>query len=220
MNRPRLLLIVAGVGLAGIGAAALVAPRLGAGASAGVEAVDVVPVKAGAHRVDTGLCPWRNPEDDLKQFFPSATTTRDETLVLSGFRPAITRRLGHAPAGGDSVLRVHRVLQGETPLGVILTRNVRGESGVIELVLAVDTAGKVMGALLQRLREPDEVAHSLQGAEWLRAFCGKTADSTWQVGRDLPTVPSAARASADAIADGARTVLVLLDVGRNASVLR
>jgi hypothetical protein len=220
MSRPRPIAILAGIGLLIVAVAALVVPRLNGGGTTGIEVADIVPVRAGARKADTGLCPWRNPEADLKQFFTASDTTRDETLVLSGFRPAIAQRLGHPPVGGDSVLKVHRVLRNGAVIGAILTRNVRGESGVIELVLGVDTAGCVVGARLQRLREPDDVARALQSSTWLGAFRGKTAASEWRLGRDLPDVPSAARPSAAEIAEGARTVLVLLDVGKKASILR
>jgi hypothetical protein len=94
-----------------------------------------------------------------------------------------------------------------------VTRRVRGESGVIELVLAVDDAGNVLGAKLQRLREPDDVARQLQSDAFLGAFRGKTARSDWQLGKAFPSVSAAARSSAAALLDGTHTVLVLLDVG-------
>jgi hypothetical protein len=63
---------------------------------------------------------------------------------------------------------------------------------------------------LQRQREPLVVASALDRPAWRAAFAGKTADSRWRVGDDLPAVPTAARRSAQAIADGARIALILL----------
>jgi hypothetical protein len=160
-----------------------------------------------------GLCPWREPETDLKRFFPTATGHRDETLVLSRHRAEIASRLGHPTTGEDNALQIHRVFRGPESLGAIVTRRVRGESGVIELVLAVDDAGNVLGAKLQRLREPDDVARQLQSDAFLGAFRGKTARSDWQLGKAFPSVSAAARSSAAALLDGTHTVLVLLDVG-------
>ena len=83
----------------------------------------------------------------------------------------------------------------------------------MELVLAVDLQERVQGARIQRLREPDSVAHELQSARFLGAFQGKTLASQWKVGSDFPAVSTPARRSADALLDGARTALILLHVG-------
>jgi len=90
-------------------------------------------------------------------------------------------------------------------------------SGVIELVLAVGADGKVLGANIQRLREPDEVANSLRSPAFLGAFRGKTARSDWQFSKDFTPVSEAARPSATALLDGARTALILLDTGDTAT---
>jgi hypothetical protein len=157
-----------------------------------------------------GLVPWRDPTGDLAQFFPGATGYRAETRILSHLRVALARELGHPPSGDDLLLRFYRVLRGSRPVGSILVRRVKGEFGAIELVLAVTPAARVRGMRLQRQREPAPVAAALQRPAWRAAFAGKTADSPWRVGEDLPPVPPAARRSAQAIADGARMALVLL----------
>lgn len=166
-----------------------------------------------------GLCPWREPEADRKRFFPTSTGYRDETLALSSRRLEMERRLGRPLTGEDNALRIHRILAGQTPIGAIVTRRVRGESGVIELVLAVVREGKVAGARLQRLREPDVVANSLQSPAWLGAFRGKTAGSAWKLGRDIPDIPAAAQTSAEAVVDGARSLLIELELGSGSTVL-
>src|SRR5258708_1895596 len=130
----RLWWIVGGLGivLAGGGLAAL---RRTSGA-------DLPLVDASADRLtakyeaSAGLCPWRDPDGDLKQFFPTATGHQEETLVLSRERQALGRRLGRTPTGEENALQIHRISQGTTPLGVIVARRVHGESGLIELVLA------------------------------------------------------------------------------------
>jgi hypothetical protein len=99
-----------------------------------------------------------------------------------------------------------------------VTRRVRGESGVIELVLAVGTDGKVVGARLQRQREPEEVVKALRSDAFIGAFPGKTARSDWQLGKEFAPVPEAARTSAAALLDGARTALILLDIGSSPPV--
>ena len=117
------------------------------------------------------------------------------------------------------------IVDGETSVGVIMTRYVRGASGVIELVLAVDARERVIGASIQRLREPDDVARDLQSTRFLEAFRGKTYASAWTPAPSAivaSTVSGADAAiggsntfhvSANAILDEAHTALVLLHVG-------
>jgi len=156
-----------------------------------------------------GLVPWRDPAGDMAAFFPGATGYRAETHILSHLRLSLAQQLGHPPMGDDLLLRSYRVLRGSRRVGAILVRRVKGEYGAIELVLAVTPAARVRGVRLQRQREPAPIAAALQGPAWRAAFAGKTADSRWRVGEDLPPVPPEARPSAQAIADGARTALIL-----------
>jgi len=156
------------------------------------------------------LCPWREPESDLALFFPGATHYEIETRILSGRRLELTERLGRAPTGDENVLHLHCVYREKTPLGVVLTRRVKGAYGAIELVLAVSTNGQTRALRLQRLREPEPIAVALQNPDWLRAFAGQRADSPSQRGRDLPEVPAEAQASADGIIEGTRSLLILL----------
>jgi len=159
-----------------------------------------------------GLCPWRNPEADRRRFFPASTSSRDETLILSRHRLELQRRLGHAPTGDESAIIVHRILAQQGSPGVVVTRRVRGENGLIELVLAVDAKGRVTGAKVQRHREPEATARALQSESWLGAMDGKDSCSAWSLGQDIPDVPAEARLSAEAIVKEAKTVLILLDV--------
>jgi hypothetical protein len=69
---------------------------------------------------------------------------------------------------------------------------------------------------LQRLREPESVASVLQNSDWQHSFEGKSAASVWQIGRDLPDVPVEARTSAQALAEGARSLLILLAAANSA----
>ncbi len=157
------------------------------------------------------LCPWREPESDLKRFFPTATRYEVETRILSGRRLELTEHLGRAPTGDENALRVFPVYNGQTALGFVLTRRVKGEFGAIELVLAVNTNQEICGARLQRLREPASIADALQNSQWLEAFDGRSANSPLKIGQDIPDVPIDARNSADAIADGTRSLLILLE---------
>jgi hypothetical protein len=212
MRPPLLSLLVAGVLLAG--GIALFASRQDSGPA--IATIDAPRGPDPSAPETAGLCPWRTPDADRQRFFPAATGVQDETLVLSRQRAAVTRILGHAPAGADNALLIHWMVRADGQrVGAILTRAVRGESGVIEMVLAAGMDGTVVGIRLQRLREPDDVARQLQSPAWLGAFRGKTAHDAWQMGRDLPTLPPEARVSAAAIIEGAHTLAALLEVGRN-----
>jgi hypothetical protein len=156
------------------------------------------------------LCPWRDPVNDLKRFFPNATRYEPETRILSGQRPELAERLGRVPTGDENALHIHCCFEEQTPLGSVLTRRVKGAYGSIELVLAVGTNGHARGLRLQRLREPEPIAAALQNPDWLRSFDGQYCDGSWKLGRDIPNVVPDARASAEAIVDGVRSLLVLL----------
>jgi hypothetical protein len=168
-------------------------------------------VHSSASRVETApLCPWREPARDLRAYFHGATGTREETLILSHLRVALIDELGRPLTAEEMVLRPQRVLRGEKVIGTVLVRRVKGEYGAIELVLAVDPAGSVRGLRVQRHREPEPVAAALIAPGWLASFQGKTADSQLQPGEDLPRVSSETRTSLTAVADGVRSLLILL----------
>jgi len=155
------------------------------------------------------MCPWREPEADLKTFFTNATRYQTETRILSGLRQELSQRLGRQPTGDENALRLYRIYQQDTPVGAVLTSRVKGQFGAIELVLAVNSEDNVCGLNLQRLREPKAIADALQNPRWLNSFTGKNAASSWKPGSDLPELPSDAQTSAQAVVEGVRTLLIL-----------
>ena len=163
------------------------------------------------------LCPWRNPAADLESFFPSATRFVLETRILSGLRQELAVGLGRAASGDENALHVHRVYQGDKPLGNVLTRRVKGEHGAIEIVIATSLDGSVLGLHLQRLREPESSVRLLEDPAWLASFVGHRAGDPFELGRDLKPVSDEARDSALAITEGVRSLLVLLSVSSASS---
>lgn len=163
------------------------------------------------------LCPWREPEFDLQRFFPGATRWQTETRILSGQRVELAGRLGRQPYAEELSIQLHRIFHHAEEVGRILTRRVSGEHGSIELVLAVAPDGAVRGLRVQRWREPESVRKVLASPAWQEAFVGKRADDAFRPGEDLPSVPAEARKSAIAIAEGARSLLVLGDCAERAS---
>jgi hypothetical protein len=161
------------------------------------------------------LCPWREPAQDLKCLFPNATRYEAETHILSGMRSQLASLLGRPATGDENALHIYRIYAQQNPLGAILTQRVKGAYGAIEIVLGVNPEGKVIGLHLQRNREPESIAASLQSPEWLGSFVGKQAADPWRLGDDIPAVSDEARISANAIVQGTRSTLILLQTAND-----
>lgn len=155
------------------------------------------------------MCPWRQPLADMATFFPGATSYRTETLILTSHLRELKTLLGRFPAPEENPLYVHRVFAGSQQIGSVLARRVKGEYGAIEIVLAIKDS-KVTALRIQRMREPAIIARSLGSKLWLQSFEGKTIDSAWNIGPNMPVV---ARFSAQAVVEGARSLLILHEVG-------
>ncbi len=159
-------------------------------------------------------CPWRDPQGDLRVFFPTADRYQTRMVSLSGSRLPILKRLGPAVSLASNSLSVFPLFHGTAPRGAVLIQRAAGEYGVIEVVVGVDTVGRVQGVRLQRLREPDRIARALTDPPWLRSFRGKTAADPWRLGGDVPDRPAPARASARIIVGTVRSLLIEYDVVR------
>lgn len=157
------------------------------------------------------LVPWRESESDRPNFFPGSTSHRSEMRILSGQRVELQKKLGRLPAADESSLHYHRIFQQDHEVGTVLTRNVRGEHGAIEIVLALDSRGTIAGLKLQRCREPETQTAVLHRPEWLGAFMGKTARDGLEPGVDLPEPGGGAEQSARGIAAAVRSLLILYE---------
>jgi hypothetical protein len=67
------------------------------------------------------------------------------------------------------------------------------------------------------MREPQAIAEALNEPAWQRSFVGKTSHNKWQMGHDISSVPAIAQNSAQAIIEGARSLIILHDVGAQVS---
>ena len=152
--------------------------------------------------------------------FPTATGYKVETRILSGLRFELGERLERVPAPDENAFHFYSIYREQTPLGTVLTRRIKGEHGAIELVLATDLERRVSGLDFQRLREPESIVHALENTGWRQSFVGRRADSQWKLGGDIRDVPPEARASAEAVLEGARSLLILLDTADRAQVTR
>ena len=169
--------------------------------SPGLPTIDLPPVESS----EPPMCPWREPESDLKRFFPSADDYRTDTLALSSIRQPILARLGPGGKIESNSLYVHRALQNGKPVGTLLVRRLPGPHGAIELVLAVDLFDRVAGLRIQRHREPERTAKHLTSAAFERRFRGLTAESV------LPVDSRRAGEAGLGLANAVRTMLIELD---------
>lgn len=156
------------------------------------------------------VCPWREPRRNLLALFPPATNYVTESRILSRMTVEVEQRLGRHLTADENPLRLHRVRHENQWPGSVLVTRVKGGHGGIEIVTGVETNGAVRGVLIQSQREPDAVARVITGSNFLAAFAGKDCTSPLRLGEDLPDVSAEARASAQAVADGVRSLLVVL----------
>jgi hypothetical protein len=161
------------------------------------------------------VCPWREPQRDLKTLFPEATQYVTETRILSQLMGTIHQRLDRPMTVDENPLRIYRATDGTQAIGAILVKRVKGEHGAIELVTGIDPRGRVRAVLIQSQREPDLVAQAI--TNWLPHFAGKTAESPLQPANDLPEVLPEARVTANAIAEGVRSGLIVFSFAENAA---
>ena len=115
-----------------------------------------------------GICPWREKDKDRARFFPAATSIHEEKLNLSLHQVEVTKRLGRKPTGDENVLPIFRALKGDTTIGYVMVRRLRGENGAVEIVLALDTAFKPIGLRVQRDREPADFRTAIDAPDFLK----------------------------------------------------
>lgn len=157
------------------------------------------------------MCPWRNPNRDRRILFPHATRHEAHIAILTHQLAQLKAQLGHWPTADENPLYVYRVFNGTKPVGSIAARRVKGQYGALEIVVGTDTQGIVRGVLIQRLREPAEIEDALLKRGWLDTFRGDTIQSDWSLERRLADVSLSARPSAQAIVEGVRSLLILLN---------
>lgn len=156
-----------------------------------------------------GLCPWRTPAQDLARFFPGANGSIETLIVVSNHRTEITALLGRTPTGDENALRAYRVSAQGRYVGLIVPRRVRGEHGLIEVVFAISADNnQMLGARIQRLREPEAAEKALTSDAWLKGFYGATVATDWTALAGK-IVESTAISSASSISEAARVVMAI-----------
>jgi hypothetical protein len=155
------------------------------------------------------VCPWRDPQRDLAALFPSATNYLADARVVSRMTAEIVKRLGRQMTPDENPLRIFRAQADGRTVGAVLLTRVRGEHGGVEVVIGVSTNGDIRDVRIQSHREPEAVAREITSDKFLRAFKGKSFSSRLHLADDLPELSAEARPTAQAIADGVRSQLIV-----------
>ena len=162
------------------------------------------------------VCVWRDPERTMKKLFPAARDYRTSTVKFdAGNIRAVEQALGgpfeEASAGEFNFYDIMGVAQGKPQkLGTLMALAGKGEYGVIEVVIGVDTSGKVIGAYIQRSRE--RVTRALQSPAFLSQFNGKTAAADFALGTSLKPAATDAEAASRTVGEVVRKMLVFYEV--------
>jgi hypothetical protein len=119
-------------------------------------------------------CPWRGAESDLTNWFPGATAYAIRDIPLSGQRLQLQERLGRTLQPEEMALHLYVVSSNKVHLGTVLTRRIKGPHGTIEIALALKPSGEIHQFKIQRMREPKEVAESLERIDLEGRFQGHT----------------------------------------------
>lgn len=128
-------------------------------------------------------CELNDPDRDVKRLFPDSTGYK--TLYASilkkggaGLLKEVERRLGDSFKGlfetADVPYTMYSIFRGQENIGFIHGVNQKGRYGGIQIVLALDPAGRILDFYYQRLTSGD--ARLLRDPEFGRQFIGLTLD--------------------------------------------
>ncbi|MGC8668190.1 MAG: hypothetical protein ACP5VE_08770 [Chthonomonadales bacterium] len=156
------------------------------------------------------ICPWRDPERDLRAFFGPGVSYSTEILVLSRARAWLVKAIGPTAELPANVLYVRRVRRGDAFVGSIVTGRAPGRFGAVEVVVGVDPKGRIIGVRIQRSREVGASGRLLASGKWLAAFAGKSAQDAFRPGADLPAASPGAEDTARAVSAEIRALLLEL----------
>ncbi len=112
-------------------------------------------IAAGANWADAANCALRNPDRQIYEIFPSATSYRSVvSSVDEADKRRIEARLGSAVSFNDlGKHTVYVVLEDAVPIGFVHARSEIGKHGSVELVWALDLDLKIRDFRVQRSRE-------------------------------------------------------------------
>jgi len=126
-------------------------------------------------------CTLNDPDRDIERLFPHATgyATQFVTIAERGGRSlaaSVEKRLGDPLDPVYEALDVpyayYTVLDGETVIGFVHGVNQKGKYGGMQLILATDTRGSIVGFYYQKISSPE--AARFRSKEFTGQFVGLT----------------------------------------------
>ena len=162
------------------------------------------------------VCVWRDPERTMQKIFPQARDYRTLTLPMTPARiSAIEKLLGEKLDESEkkefNFYEINGVVAGKPQaIGTILALAGRGEYGVIEVVIGIDTTSRISGVYVQRSRE--RVTRAIEAPAFLEQFRGKTKNDSLDVGKAIKPASAESDKASRVISATIRKMLVFHDV--------
>lgn len=126
-------------------------------------------------------CSLTDPDRDIKRLFPKSTGYKTEYKTIKGeggnelynaFQERLGDKLDPIYEAIDQPYALYTVFKGKTTIGYVHGVNQKGKYGLIQLILAVDTTGKVLDMYYQKISSPE--AKKLKSPNFTRLFVGLT----------------------------------------------
>ncbi|HOJ78480.1 MAG TPA: hypothetical protein PLZ08_10425 [Bacillota bacterium] len=160
-----------------------------------------------------GLCVWRFPDRDIKEYFDADSYKTVIVDVPSAKKATIEKRLGAKLDPDENQFRFWPVYKKGVRAGTIGTHLAKGDYGAIEVVVALehDPAGKnlkIRAVGIQRDREKARAA--LRSPQFLNQFIGKTSNDPLEIGKDIKQAEGAVKSS-QAIAFSVKKQLIVFE---------
>lgn len=160
-----------------------------------------------------GLCVWRFPDRDIKEFFDADSYKTLLVDVSPAKKAVIEKRLGAPLDPDESQFRFWPVYKKGVRVGTVTTHLTKGDFGAIEVVIALehDERGKdlkVRAVGIQRDREKARAA--LRSPGFLNQFIGKTANDPLEIGKDIKSAEGT-RLSSHAVAFSVKKQLIAFE---------
>lgn len=166
--------------------------------------------------LSAGVCIWRFPDKDIKTLFPQATGYKTEVITfIKAKQEKIEDQLGAKLDDDETKFNFYRIYNETSKIGLVLTHSVKGQYGVIEVVIGlqskIDTLIKspvyyVSGVLIQRDREVK--SKDLKSDKFLGQFIGTTVKNKF----DKIKPVGGAEKSSRAIAFSVKKLLIVQQV--------
>ena len=126
-------------------------------------------------------CTLTNPDRDIRNLFPSSTgyKTHFKTVRKLGGETMMTeieKRLGDKLEEQYENMDIdhvyYQVFKGKETIGYVFGINQTGEYGLLQLILATDTSGKILNFYYQRFRSPN--VDAFKDTKFTGNFTGRT----------------------------------------------